>query len=380
MLYNQPKLFTDPAIDYPIYDLNLSFSDYITQCQTLIINTRTDLKQPAAEKIIAANSPFELRPPSPGKYGALLIHGLFDSPFIMRDIGLYLQAQGILVRAILLPGHGTVPGSLLNVNYEQWLQTLRYGITSLTKEVDQIFLVGFSTGAILALHHAIQNAEKLAGLVLLAPALKIRSPLACLSNWHPLLSWAWKRANWLHIDAEETVDYAKYQSIPFNAVYQVYRLTQAIKKMNQPSLPLFFALSDDDLTVASQASLSYFQQNPHAKSRLLLYLHLPRPLLDNPRIILHNAAYPRLRIRHLSHIALPTAADNPHYGIGGDYCYASHTGREQPIIYGEFSSLKIRFSRLVFKLKLSPYYYQRLTFNPDFLLLTQAIDQFICNL
>ena len=160
MFHKQPELFQDPHIDYPIDNLDLHFTDYIHLTKKTIAEHRVDLHQ-YRELIIEANSPFELRPTNPivstqtptkMKYGALLIHGLLDSPFIMKDAGLHLQSQGLLVRSILLPGHGTVPGSLLNVKYEDWLQAVRYGIASLAKDVEHIFLVGFSTGASLSIY------------------------------------------------------------------------------------------------------------------------------------------------------------------------------------------------------------------------------------
>src|SRR5262249_50854380 len=152
------------------------------KCKNLIRKNRPDLKEnPHAELVVETNSPFELLPPRhiPGnkiKYGALLVHGLFDSPFLMRDIGTFLQSHGILARAILLPGHGIVPGNLLNVDYKDWIQTVNYGIATLEKDVEHIFLVGFSTGASLSLYHALQN-PKIAGLLLASPAIKIRSAI-----------------------------------------------------------------------------------------------------------------------------------------------------------------------------------------------------------
>src|SRR5579862_8196736 len=111
MLQKQNKLYQDPQVSYPIDDLHLSFDDYIKKCKTIITENRQDL-QNNAEKIIAANAPYELRPVNTGKIrrGALLIHGLLDSPFCVKDIANQLHAEGILVRAVLLPGHGTVPG------------------------------------------------------------------------------------------------------------------------------------------------------------------------------------------------------------------------------------------------------------------------------
>jgi esterase/lipase len=372
----QPKLFLDPKIKYPIYDLNLSFTDYIAQCKAIIIRHRCDLSNSRAEQIIAANSPFETRPAHSIKCGALLIHGLFDSPLVMRDIGTQLQAQGILSRAILLPGHGTIPGDLLNVDYRQWLQTVRYGIATLAKEVDTLFLIGFSTGASLALYHALQNPANIAGVILLSPALKICSAFSNIANAYKVLNWIWPRAAWLYQDTNEMLDYAKYRSIPFNAVHQVYRLTQAIKKAGPAKLPLLFGLCQNDNTVCSRASLHYFQYQTHPKNHLILYSDETAAYID-PRITLRPASYPKLPIRDFSHLALPISPQNAHYGEEGDYCLASHINKENKTIYGEFSSSQIYLNEYLFKLKLSRYHYKRLSFNPDFDFLISKITQFI---
>ena len=159
MLNKQAALFKDPSIHYPIDNLALNFADYIAESTKIITQHRVDLHSENATQIITANSPFEFRPKTSGRYGALFIHGLLDSPFSMREIALYLQSQGILSRAIVLPGHSTVPGALLHTDYHEWLQALRYGIASFTQtqEVERIFLIGFSTGASLALLHTLQN-------------------------------------------------------------------------------------------------------------------------------------------------------------------------------------------------------------------------------
>src|SRR5438552_16089884 len=105
-----------------------------------------------------------------------MVHGLFDCPFVMRDVGEHLQKQNLLVRSHLLPGHGTVPGALLNVSYQDWINAANYAITNLSKDVEKIFLVGFSTGASLMLYHALQQSNKnIAGLILLAPAIQLYS-------------------------------------------------------------------------------------------------------------------------------------------------------------------------------------------------------------
>src|SRR5262249_43499519 len=143
--------FEESTLAYPVHDSRLPFSEYINNCRTLIQDRRPDLQVPSSNAglILEANTPFELYPTGSDskklKYGALLVHGLFDCPFSLRDIGLQLQKQGVLCRSILLPGHGTKPSDLLHISYEDWIESVRFGVESLKSEVDQIFLIGYST-------------------------------------------------------------------------------------------------------------------------------------------------------------------------------------------------------------------------------------------
>src|SRR5437016_3635977 len=104
MWHKHPYLFQDPKIQYPIYDLDLNFDDYIKQSRAIIATNRQHIDK-YKEIVINANTPYELKPSQTAKNGVLLIHGLLDSPFIMRDIGERLQSKGLLVRSIMLPGH-----------------------------------------------------------------------------------------------------------------------------------------------------------------------------------------------------------------------------------------------------------------------------------
>ena len=68
--------------------------------------------------------------------GMLLIHGLYDSPYIMRDLENYFRSRCFVTRSILLPGHGTRPGSLLKIKFEDWVDTVDFAIAALAREVD----------------------------------------------------------------------------------------------------------------------------------------------------------------------------------------------------------------------------------------------------
>jgi esterase/lipase len=366
-----PILFTDPKIQDPIDQMDLPFSHYIDAYRDIIQSTRPDGYR---EKVLAANMPFELQPRSQGRTGALLIHGLLDAPFIMRDAATALQKQDLLVRAIVLPGHGTRPGALLSVTYQAWIEAVRYGILNLAKEVDRIILVGFSTGASLALYHALQNTHaSIAGLVLLAPAISI-TPLSRFTNLPQRLGV--KRLEWLHQIPEN--DYAKYQSMPFNAAYQVYLLTQEIHKISTNTFlkqPTFIAVSTDDQTISTAAALQYFREHPPRQSELLCYTNAPNEIHDT-RIVKRPADYPAMNITNISHVAIPVAADNSHYGMYGDYPLASHVETHAHTWYGTVDFKKSCLN-VLYKMGLKQEHYERLTFNPDFGFLMETVKEFI---
>ncbi len=378
IINENPIIFVDPGVNYPDNDLSLPFNEYITRCTAWVTQHRTDLADPVnAAKIIIANTPFELKPPSKPTVGALLIHGLYDAPLIMRDIGNHLCAQGLLVRSILLPGHGTVPGGLLNVTYEDWLQSVNYGIASLEKEVEKIVLVGFSTGANLALYYFLKNSNtKITSIISLAPAIKINSPFAFISNWYPLISKTFPSTKWFYKSVEN--DYAKYQSITFNSIYQVYRLAQDLKKISkQIPCPQLLVITENDKTINSRAALNYFKQYASSDSKVILYSNKLKKYLDE-RMTVRPAKYPTLNIADFSHVALPTAPDNFHYGKNGDYIHASHVEKNlnavSKVIYDTSNNIK---NGIFYHFKIQKKPRLRLTFNPDFDFLCCAISSFI---
>lgn len=364
MFRKQPNLFQDPEIDYPIYDFHLPFSDHVELSRAFIQRTRQDLNS-NAELIIDANAPFELRPEEKPRIGVLLIHGLLDSAFLMRDIARQFQQQGMLTRSLLLPGHGTVPGGLLNVKETEWLQTVRYGIASLKSEVEKIILVGYSTGANLSMLCYAENPDKIAGIIAISPAIQIISPLAWASNLPPYLGNLIQRANWLHVSEE--VDYAKYTSTTFNCVYQVYQLGKKLLAMNPAifkNLPLFFLAAYEDEIVSTRASVAFFQKTMNSQSRFLLYTN-KKIAMNDARITLRSSVFPELKIQGFSHICLPFSPENSHYGKQGDYIYASHIGSED-ISYTAISKLSEKFIQWLCKCKLMKLPIRRLSFNPDF--------------
>ena len=274
---------------------------------------------------LAAAIPFERSPdagcPPVGSArpsrGVLLLHGLSDMPLAMRDLADAFAERCFLVRAMLLPGHGTRAGDLLDVTREDWLAATRFGLETLKEDVDQVFVGGFSLGGLLTMHAVLEDAT-VRGAFLFSPALALRRAwLVGQSVWlrHVL--------DWLDRDAPD--DYARYEAMPVNATAETLLLTRELARLlerRRVTVPVFMAQSADDPVIDVTVNRSYFEHRfSHPGSRLVVYRRDPREGTgpDDSRVSYRNSFLPEQRIAGFSHQAIHIAPANMHYGTHGDY-------------------------------------------------------------
>ena len=94
--------------------------------------------------------------------GALLLHGLTDAPYSMRAMAERLQAAGFVTLSLRMQGHGTVPGGLVGVTWEDWAAAVRMGARHVRGAIgqDQPFVVvGYSNGGALAVNYTLEALE-----------------------------------------------------------------------------------------------------------------------------------------------------------------------------------------------------------------------------
>ena len=311
------------------------------------------------------NAPFEWAPEPHTKHaenGILLIHGFLDSPFAMRDLASFFLKQGFLVHVMCLPGHGGTPSDLLKVTKEDWLTSVKKTIDELHQRTDNLYLLGLSGGAALAIHHAFHDAS-IKGLFLFAPALKIKTKIIGLTplfkhvgDLIPPLAWAYR--------AKE-IDYAKYTSYPFNLGYQVHRLSQSIarlQKEKQLVCPLFMVLSEDDQVIDNKTAINFFHKQKDSKSLLINYESDPGESCD-PQVIYRCSAFPEEKILNFSHICMHISPDNIHYGRTPDYDQSPKKNM-QSLYKGAITPGKLNTI-------------QRLTYNPDWGYLLAELSLFL---
>lgn len=338
------------------------FIDYVNHYRQIIKQARQQLDFYATAQAIDYVSPFEWRKGSE-KYGILMLHGLMESPFLTRDMAQYFYHHNYLIRSLLLPGHGTAPGDLLDVSAKQWEKCCHFSLNTMINDsqLDGFYLIGISTGANFSLLAGYQQKiEKLKGIILISPALHIRYYRPIYNKISRLLSCLFSRAQWIEKYAEK--DFARYYSLPFNAAEQVYLLAQKLehKTNDQLPCPLFMAVSSDDAIVSYQHNLNYFKQQKNPNNRMIVYSS--KQLSDQgKRISFINSRCDKEHILNYPHIGLHTSPSNFHYGRDGDYQIVLKNDAKQKF-YGEVGRSQVT---------------HRLSYNPKFDHLMEHIQQFI---
>lgn len=325
------------------------FADYVAQNETRIRQVLSTYHYSAQaepfgpgyplERAVAMRSPYELRnpqavcPQSEGaRQGFLLIHGLTDSPYLLRGIAASLldEFPCALIRGLLLPGHGTVPGDTLAMRHAEWLQVTQYGVDSFRGEVDALYMVGFSTGTSLSVRYADAHREDalLKGLIMLSPALAARSESAWLS---PYARWF---TAWLGREAER--DAARYESFSMNAGAEFHLLTRQLTDPDFAPLqvPVFMAGSGDDTTVNMEAARAFFCSKTPADARHMLWYRAAAtgsdPVAECAGLEVVAAEAPAQRVVSLSHTSISVPPEDPHYGLDGAYAICLQYGDGSP--------------------------------------------------
>ncbi len=362
------------------------------------------------------NRSFEL-PVARPRGAILLLHGMSDSPYSLRAIGTTLNRHGYRVVGLRLPGHGTIPAALKETTWPDMTATVAMAADYLATSGQPYSIIGFSTGATLALEYTLNCLEEgknppPASLVLVSPAVAIH-PTAAFAGMVDSIARlpGLARLAWLSLNPE--VDPYKYSSFAVNAASHVYRLTRSvagriktlaagrgnIKLQNFPKI-LVFSSAVDDTVDATGITRQLLNRLPTSGNELVLFdrnrfaglspfLHESPELLagtlpaDQPLpfalslisnrskesmavSLLHRPAGSLATLEpidlglswpagvfSLSHLAITIPPDDPFYGPGSHGGDAPFPGTM--LLQGENSLLAIPFHWL-FRLRYNPFY------------------------
>lgn len=183
---------------------------------------------------LAGNRSYWLKPTSKPRFKALLIHGLSDSPYMLRNLAQRLHQQGGEVIGLRVPGHGLMPAQLINYRWEHARAAVELAAKGFSAGDDTpLYLVGFSNGGLLSVDYALRTLEveglpEPQGLVLIAPAMRV-SALAGFAQVQRWMGYLPGLSNLAWVDIRPEYDPFKYNSFPVNAGQQIYELTREVQ-------------------------------------------------------------------------------------------------------------------------------------------------------
>ncbi|ADZ89524.1 alpha/beta hydrolase [Marinomonas mediterranea] len=303
-----------------VIEMNESFETYQARVKLYLLANKEWVNPDNKEVEVEAVLPKEWRPGTDCdteekvKRGVLLLHGLSDSPYSVRDTAKALAAQCLYVRVMLLPGHGTKQEDLLTVSRDDWRETVKASFAHFSAKLDQVFVAGFSTGGALVTEFAWHNPDKVSGVILLSPLFKINTSIDWLS---PVVSLF---TDWL--DRYKTDDYAKYASIPTPAIVEAYRIAKEVRGLvhdNPKDIPVFIALSEEDATVDSSVTLTLFDEAMIGNTNQVLLYSRTQAEAQSDRKAVVNTYWPDQKIIGLSHMGVIGNPNNTYYGEKGSY-------------------------------------------------------------
>lgn len=169
--------------------------------------------------------------------GILMLHGLTDSPYSVRSLALALQAQGFLVIAPRVPGHGTIPSALLDAEWEDWAALTRLAAKEVKRQLGDnpnFYMLGYSNGGALTLNYSLDAITDTSlpmpkKIVLLSPMIGV-SKYASLTKPVDLLGKipGLSSTRWLSKIPEYNP--FKYNSFPINAGWQSHRFSTYLQE------------------------------------------------------------------------------------------------------------------------------------------------------
>ena len=181
------------------------------------------------------NRSFEM-PVSQPRAGVLLLHGMSDSPYSLRNLGERLHEAGAYVVGLRIPGHGTAPSGLIEVTWQDMEAAVKIAVSHLAVEAkgQPLHIVGYSNGGALAVNYALAAANEsslpqVSSLALLSPEIGL-TKVAALAIWQARLGTflGLDKLAWNGLMPE--YDPFKYGSFAVNAGDVAYRITIEIQR------------------------------------------------------------------------------------------------------------------------------------------------------
>jgi len=229
--------------------------------------------------IIPGAGPFNF---NGNKVGILMYHGFgggtcSDLKYIAEDI---FNQKGYTIYLPLLPGFGTSPEDLSQVQIKNWIESMERAFLDIRQRCDIIIVGGHSIGGVLPF--ILANSHKLDGIFAISAPIGIKgigpliaSIIKIFMKYHKIKSKRFKR--------ETDGKWIGYNKIPINIVAKIKKLIIKMKE-NLPNIdcPVILFQGRKDKQIKKQ-SMNYIYQNIKSTDKRKIWLeNNDHPILDSP--------------------------------------------------------------------------------------------------
>ena len=216
--------------------------------------------------------------------GVLLLHGLTSHLDCIDPVVPILEKHGLPYRMPVLRGHMTKPEDLTGVRQEDWIEDGQKALDELLQECDKVLPVALSMGSLVALNLALKNPGKLAGLVAIAPALKLKSKL---SPFAPVIARFQKHYTFKpdpkgYSDQEQARTTRNYPGLPTSALVEFIRMGARLRNpalLSQVKIPALVLAAVHDRTIDPNAALFLYDNLGSQDKRLIWFDHSGHEML-----------------------------------------------------------------------------------------------------
>lgn len=207
--------------------------------------------------------------------GVILVHGYMAAPEEIRPLAEYLFKNGYDVYGARMKGHGTAPQDLAEQDWQAWYDAVNRAYIVMKNSLKSLAIVGFSTGAGIALLQAANKPGQFFGVVSINGPIRLQNPTAKFSSvvvsWNKLLSkFNINKGKMEFVANDPENPHINYFHNPVRGVYELEKLMKHVKdRLNDIESPTLVIQGSADPVVNPESGLDIFTKLGAKNKRLI---------------------------------------------------------------------------------------------------------------